>query len=118
MLLDERVYRNNTPTDINIYTARIDYEQPFYKGKLGFGGKITDVNTKNTFDFFNVYGNMVVKDVDLSNRFNYDENVKALYLNYNRSLSKKLTVQGGVRMENTKSEGDLISVYTAACRYG
>jgi len=108
-LLDEKIYRNNTPTNIDIYTARIDYEQPFYKGKLGFGGKITDVKTKNTFDFYNVYGNTEVKDIDLSNKFNYDENVRALYVNYNRSLSKKITVQAGVRMENTSSEGDLIS---------
>ncbi|MGH2565928.1 MAG: outer membrane beta-barrel family protein, partial [Ginsengibacter sp.] len=96
--------------NIDIYTAKIDYEQPFYKGKLGFGGKITDVKTKNTFDFYDVYGNVPVKDIGLSNRFNYDENVKALYVNYNRPLSKKTTIQAGVRMENTSSEGDLISV--------
>ena len=109
ILLDERIYRNNTPTDIDIYTAKIDYEQPFKKGKLGFGGKLTDVKTKNTFDFYNVYGSNNVKDPDRSNKFNYDENVKALYVNYNRPLSKKTTIQAGVRMENTKSEGDLIS---------
>jgi hypothetical protein len=109
ILLDERIYRNNTPTDIDIYTAKVDYEQPFYKGKLGFGGKLTDVKTKNTFDFYNVYGTSSVKDIDRSNKFNYDENVKALYVNYNRPLSKKTTMQAGVRMENTKSEGDLIS---------
>ncbi len=108
-LLDERIYRNNTPTDIDIYTGKIDYEQPFQKGKLGFGGKITDVKTKNTFDFYNVYGNNNVKDPDRSNKFNYDENVKALYVNYNRPFGKKTTIQAGVRMENTKSEGDLIS---------
>lgn len=109
ILLDQRIYRNNTPTDIDIYTAKIDYEQPFQKGKLGFGGKLTDVQTKNTFDFYNVYGNNNVKDPDRSNKFNYDENVKALYVNYNRPLSKKTTIQAGVRMENTKSKGDLIS---------
>ena len=109
-LLDERIYSNNTPTNIDIYTAKIDYEQPFYKGKLGFGGKITDVKTKNTFDFYDVFANVPVKDMNLSNKFNYDENVKALYINYNRPLSKKTIIQAGVRMENTKSEGDLISI--------
>ncbi|MEO7962186.1 MAG: TonB-dependent receptor, partial [Ginsengibacter sp.] len=109
ILLDERIYRNNTPTDIDIYTAKIDYEMPFQKGKLGFGGKLTDVKTENTFDFYNVYGNNNVKDPDRSNQFNYNENVKALYVNYNRSLSKKTTIQAGVRMENTNSEGNLVS---------
>ena len=108
-LLEENIYSSNTPTDIDIYTAKIDYEQPFYKGKLGFGGKLTDVKTKNTYDFYNVYGGTPIKDMNLSNEFNYDENVKALYINYNRAFSKKTTIQAGVRMENTSSEGDLIS---------
>ncbi len=109
ILLEQEIYRDNTPTDINIYTAKIDYEQNFYKGKLGYGGKITDVQTKNTFDFYDVYGNTNVKDLNLSNKFNYDEDVKALYVNYNRPLSKKTTLQAGVRMENTQSKGDLVS---------
>lgn len=108
-LMDEYIYRNNTPTDIKIYTARIDYEQPFYKGKLGYGGKITDVTTHNTFDFYNVYGNTNVKDLSLSNTFNYTENVNALYVNYNRAISKKTSIQAGLRMENTHSTGDLVS---------
>jgi len=109
ILLDERIYRNNTPTDIDIYTVKIDYEKPFYKGKLGFGGKYADTKTKNTFDFYNVYAGNDVKDITRSNKFNYDENIDALYVNYNRPLSKKTTIQAGVRMENTKSEGNLIS---------
>ncbi|MEO7394531.1 MAG: TonB-dependent receptor, partial [Chitinophagaceae bacterium] len=109
VLLDEKIYRNNTPTDIDIYTVKIDYEKPFYKGKLGFGGKYANTKTKNTFDFYNVFGGNDVKDLNRSNKFNYDENINALYVNYNRPLSKKTTLQAGVRMENTKSEGDLIS---------
>ena len=109
ILLDEKIYRNNTPTDIDIYTVKIDYEKPFYKGKLGFGGKYADTKTKNVFDFYNVYGGQNVKDIDRSNKFNYDENINALYVNYNRPLGKKTTVQAGVRMENTQSEGNLIS---------
>jgi hypothetical protein len=89
--------------------VKVDYEKPFYKGKLGFGGKYANTKTKNTFDFYNVYGNNSVKDIDRSNKFNYDENINALYVNYNRPLSKKTTIQAGVRMENTQSEGDLIS---------
>lgn len=109
-LLDERIYRNNTPTDIDIYTLKIDYEMPFYKGKLGFGGKYSDTKTKNIFDFYNVYGGTDYKDLDRSNKFNYKENINALYVNYNTPLNKKTSLQAGVRMENTNSEGNLISV--------
>lgn len=110
MVLDSAIYRNNAPTDITIYTAKIDYEQPFLNGKLGYGGKITDVKTNNIYDFYNVYGNVNVKDSSLSNTFAYDENVKALYINYNRALSKKTSLQAGVRMENTQSTGTLENV--------
>ncbi|MEO6456210.1 MAG: TonB-dependent receptor [Ginsengibacter sp.] len=109
ILLDERIYRNNTPTDIDIFTVKVDYETPFYKGKLGFGGKYANTKTKNTFDFYNVYGGTDYKDLNRSNKFNYKENVNALYVNYNTSLSKKTTIQAGVRMENTSSEGNLVS---------
>nr|MBA2562260.1 TonB-dependent receptor [Chitinophagaceae bacterium] len=109
ILLDEKIYRNNTPTDINIYTFKIDYERSFYKGKLGLGGKYTDVKTKNIFDFYNVYEGNDFKDLQRSNKFNYDENVNALYINYNRPLNTKITAQAGIRLENTVSEGNLIS---------
>lgn len=109
VLLDEKIYRNNTPTDIDIYTVKVDYEKPVNKGKLGFGGKYSNTKTKNTFDFYNVFGGSDIKDMDRSNKFNYKENVNALYVNYNTPLSKKTTIQAGVRMENTVSEGDLVS---------
>ena len=109
ILLDQKIYSNNTPSDIDIYILKADYERNFYKGRLGFGGKYSDVKTKNTFDFYNVYSGQKVKDMGRSNKFNYDENVNALYVNYNRPLSKKITIQAGVRMENTVSEGNLLS---------
>lgn len=109
VLLDQKIYKNNTPTDIDIYTVKVDYEKPFYKGKLGFGGKYSNTKTKNTFDFFNVYGGIDYKDLSRSNKFDYTENINALYVNYNTPLSKKTTIQAGLRMENTISEGNLIS---------
>lgn len=109
ILLDQKVYRNNTPTDIDIYTVKVDYEKPFHKGKLGFGGKYSDTRTKNTFDFYNVFGNTDYKDLNRSNKFNYKENINALYVNYNTPLNKKTSLQAGVRMENTNSEGNLVS---------
>jgi hypothetical protein len=68
--------RNNTPTDIDIYTAKIDAEQNLGKGKLGYGGKTSYVNTRNTFDFFND-NNLGVpqKVLSKSNGFKYSENV-------------------------------------------
>lgn len=108
-LQSQYVYKNNTPTDIDIYTLKVDYEQNFKKSKLGFGGKFSEVQTRNTFDFWNVYAGVDVKDMTVSNRFNYKENVNAIYGNYNRPLGKKYNLQAGLRLEQTNSEGNLIS---------
>jgi len=108
-LLDSAVFSNYAPTDIKIYTAKIDYEQPFLKGKLGYGAKITDVKTNNIYNFYDVFGGVNIKDSGLSNTFAYEENVKALYVDFNRSLGKKTSLQAGVRMENTQSTGNLVS---------
>ncbi len=102
------VNRNYTPTDIDIYTAKLDAEQRFAKGKLGYGAKTSFVTTRNTFDFFNddATGNPV-KVLERSNSFKYTENVNAAYLNYQRQLNEKWSLQTGLRMEQTNSKGEL-----------
>ena len=102
------INRNYTPTDIDIYTAKLDIEQNLGKGKLGYGGKLSFVQTKNTFDFFNDDANGVpVKVLSASNKFSYKENVNAAYVNYRKQLNEKWSIQGGVRMEQTNRDGEL-----------
>jgi outer membrane receptor protein involved in Fe transport len=101
--------RNNTPTDIHIYTAKVDAEQKFGKGKLGYGAKVSFVNTKNTFDFFQDTALDKPRfDPDRSSRFTYKENVNAAYINYQQQLNQKWSLQIGVRGEQTNSDGKLI----------
>ncbi len=102
------INRNNMPTDIDIYTAKLDYEQPLWKGKLGLGAKTAYVQTRNVFEFYQVLNGQDFLVADKSNRFNYTEHVSALYANYNRPLGSKWSFQAGLRMEHTYSLGDLI----------
>lgn len=98
------VYRMIAPTDIDIYSVKVDYEQNFKKGRLGLGGKIGFVNTDNDFQRYDVFGNTDVLDRDRSNKFTYKENVNAVYANYNRAF-KGFMIQAGLRVENTDSKG-------------
>jgi iron complex outermembrane recepter protein len=98
-----------TPSDVDIYTAKLDYEQNKWKGKLGFGAKVSKVVTDNTFDFFNVVNGTNQKDLGLSNQFKYDEMVSAVYANYNTQV-KKWSFQGGLRYEYS----DILGKLTAA----
>jgi iron complex outermembrane recepter protein len=102
-----KINANNTPVNINIFTAKFDYERPWAKGKLGLGAKFSSVKTNNTFDFYDVESGIKFFNDSLSNKFAYKETVKAAYVNYNRQLNMKWTVQAGLRMESTISRGTL-----------
>jgi iron complex outermembrane recepter protein len=106
--IDRVINRNYTPTDIDIFTAKIDIEHKLGKGKLGYGAKTAFVTTKNTFDFFteNPAG-ISVKQLNRSNSFTYKENVNAGYVNYQRQLNTKWSLQTGLRLEQTTSDGNL-----------
>lgn len=106
-IFDERIYANESPTTINIYTFKIDHERDLLGGKLGTGIKLAQVNTDNIFDFYNVVNGSNELDEDRSNQFDYTENVNAAYLNYSGKFSDKFNFQFGLRAEQTNSEGDL-----------
>ena len=104
------LYQNNysmiTPSDIDLYSFKADYEQNFKKGRLGFGGKIALINSDNVFNFYNHdVNNKMWYDSVLSNHFTYRENINAFYVNYNKSY-KNLQVQLGMRAENTITKGN------------
>ncbi|MGF2413773.1 MAG: outer membrane beta-barrel family protein, partial [Ferruginibacter sp.] len=105
--LNNNIYRMISPTKIDIYSIKADYEQPFEKGKLGFGGKVGYVSTDNDFIRYDVNDVTAVetKDKDKSNRFKYTENINAGYVNYNRPF-KGFMIQAGLRVENTHSKGN------------
>lgn len=99
------VYSMVAPTNINILSFKTDYEQNYKEGKLGLGGKVGFVNTDNDFQSYNVFGSLKVLDTGKSNRFDYEENINAIYANYNRQFKKGFMLQFGVRVENTNITG-------------
>lgn len=102
MLKESETYNMITPSDIDIYSIKADYEQNYRKGKLGIGTKISFVQTDNTFQRFNANNSGRIEDNN--NNFKYKENINALYVNYNKQY-KGIMVQAGLRAENTHSEG-------------
>lgn len=102
--IERNIYRMITPTDINIYSFKADYEHNFLKGKLSYGTKIAFVETYNYFDRYNANTLPEVHDINNSNVFDYTENINALYFNYNRQF-KGFQIQAGLRAENTNSKG-------------
>ncbi|MBL7943386.1 MAG: TonB-dependent receptor, partial [Flavobacteriales bacterium] len=105
-ILEVNNYRTSSPTEIDIYSAKLDYDFPILKGQLAVGTKISNVETANTFDFYNIDNSTAVLDSSRSNFFSYTENIAAAYLTYQRQLGKT-GIQAGLRGELTRSKGAL-----------
>ncbi len=106
-IISQIINRNYTPTNIDIYTSKVDVEMPKWKGKLGFGAKFSYVKTDNTYDFYTDVNGAPMKVLGRSNSFTYKENVNAAYVNYQRQFNPKWSLQAGLRAEQTNSEGML-----------
>lgn len=106
-VLSEIINDFDTPTDIDIYTFKTDYEQPLAKGTFGTGVRLSRVATNNSFLFFDVLNSERIFNTIRSNRFDYEENVYAGYLNYNGQLNEKINYSAGLRMEVTDAVGIL-----------
>ena len=99
-----------TPTDIDIYTAKADYEQPLAGGVLSAGTRFSRVRTFNTFRFYDYEDAGLDEralDVQRSNQFDYSEDVYAGYLNYAGQLSERWKFTAGLRVEVTDATGEL-----------
>ncbi len=103
--LSRLIYSYLSPSDIDIYTLKADYEQNYKGGKLGLGFKTSETKTDNNFGSYDVMGNNKVLNISKSNQFNYKENINAVYLNFNKGY-KGIVLQAGLRLENTNSAGD------------
>lgn len=99
----------NTPSDIRIWTSKMDYEQDLFSGRIGLGVKYSDVQSENTFlvyDQLKLMGNL---DKKRSNEFEYREKVAAAYLNYATKINGKIQFSAGLRAEQTDVVGNLIA---------
>lgn len=99
----------NLPSDIKIYSGKIDYTKPLKGGaKFEAGVKSSFVRTDNNAVYDSLRNNMNYLDSGRSNHFIYDENINAAYVNYSRPLGKKWSIQTGLRLENTVAKGQSI----------
>ncbi len=106
------------PQQINIYSGRMDYVHPFTKTtKLEGGIKSSIVRTDNNAGYDSIQYGQLVHDHYRSNHFVYEENINAAYVNLTTELTKKLSAQGGLRLENTNATGDQLTTGEAFDRH-
>jgi iron complex outermembrane recepter protein len=94
------------PQEIDVYSARVDYLHPLKKdARFEAGIKSSIVRTDNNAQYDSIQYGQVIHDFNRSNHFIYEENINAAYVNLSMPLSKKITAQFGLRMENTNAKG-------------
>ncbi len=96
--------------NLTIRSAKADYAQPLksINGNLEAGLKSSLVSADNDLDFYDRSEGGNVYDTGKSNHFLYDEHINAAYLNTSREW-KKLSLQLGLRLENTIAKGKQLS---------
>lgn len=103
---DPELLLGTLPTNIKIYSGKVDYTLPLKKGaRFEAGIKSSYVKTDNNARYDSVKTNYMVLDSARSNHFIYDENINAAYVNYSKPLGKKWSAQLGLRLENTNANG-------------
>ncbi|MFD0939355.1 TonB-dependent receptor domain-containing protein [Pedobacter boryungensis] len=105
-LTQENYYRTLNGAKIYLKAIKADYTTNLWKGKLETGAKYSAIETTNNSRFFQVFNQNEVFDERISNTFTFDENITSAYVNYKKPFGKWV-LQGGLRVENSDSEGEL-----------
>lgn len=106
-------YSANNLTDqkIDNYSLQINIEYPMKWANLNYGSKISYSKTNNEVNYFNTTSGTSIYDPTQSNLFEYKENTQAFYFSGNKKfLNNKLEIQLGLRMENTQTDGNSITL--------
>jgi hypothetical protein len=105
-LKSQDILTGGLPSHIDIYAIKTDYSLPL-KGewKIDAGLKTSYTKTDNVAVYTTTVKEVTLPDYGKSNHFIYKENIHAAYLNFTKEM-KKLSIQGGLRIENTVSDGN------------
>jgi len=107
-----RSYRSPTllqfslPRTINIWAAKIDYEQPIGKNGIFEGGlKVSYVTSNNNAQYWSIINGAEVVDTTFTNDFIYSEYIYAGYISYAQKLNRRIYFKLGLRGEETQDKG-------------
>lgn len=112
-VLSDNLYRSVNAIDIGLRAIKADYTTKLWQGKLEAGLKFSSVSADNGSEFLEVKPEGEFRDPDRSNRFVYREEIANAYVNYQKTFGK-WQLQGGLRVENTASKGELDEISVVA----
>ncbi len=103
---------NNLPSHIDIKVGKFDFSHPLSKTlKLETGMKLSSVTTNNNVKYDSIINGKMIPSLRESNEFIYKENIMALYASINAQLAKNTSLQLGLRVEHTHSDGNSVTLH-------
>ncbi len=104
------ILRGDLAGRLYLYSFKFDFTLPVKKKYvLSFGAKSSFVKNNNRITFYNKTGTGPEKyDSTRSNHFLYDENINALYVNFQKQINK-WQLQLGLRTEQTNANGNQVT---------
>ena len=104
-------FRNGTPANINIKTAKLDFTKVIDSSlKIETGAKLSQVQNDNFLKVDSLTNtNTWTIDYNRTNTFLYTERIVAGYFNFTKDW-KKVSLQMGVRAENTYYKGNSVTL--------
>ncbi len=94
----------DNPYIVNLHTARLNYNKPLKKEhSIEFGVKFTWTTTTNDIQFKNLSGTEYVFDSTKSNKFQYIENINAVFSTWSKNWKKGWSTNLGLRIEQTNT---------------
>ncbi|RXK86387.1 outer membrane beta-barrel protein [Filimonas effusa] len=102
-------WKTASKNDISVRTAQLDVSGDLAKGKWSIGTKLVFSNTQNDLRYDTLTtANIFKPDSSRTNRFDYDENITAAYIAYERKWNK-LQLAMGLRAEQTHTTANSIT---------
>ena len=95
--------------DIDIFTGQADWYTPITSGSFEAGVKGSFIRSRNTIEYLIGQDDQRSFDIDLSDRFNYDEEVYAAYVSLNKNWDPWM-LKLGLRAEQTEVKAESLTL--------
>lgn len=107
--LKNNSFSTDANQDIAIYVGGLDFESRLLGMSIEAGGKISLIDTESGIDFFDINNGMSDFNEQLSDHFEYQENVYAGYISFGKKW-EKWAFRLGLRGEYTETTSNSITL--------
>ncbi len=97
-------FKQDNPYIVNLHTSKVNYNKTLkHEHSIEVGVKFTWTKTSNDIKFNNLIGNDYIIDSTKSNKFQYIENINAVFSTWSKNWKKGWSTNLGLRIEQTNT---------------